>query len=222
MSVTILYTDYSKSIYERLLKTYNSVIPEEVKEKAFKFKNWQDRQAFLIGKLLIWKGLKRLNYKDDCLLKMQFNSYGKPFIDEHTFFNVSHSGNIVVCAFCDGEVGIDVEEIKEIDTDDFIRIFSEREQYYLKNSLNQLNDFFRFWSIKESVIKAEGKGLSIPLQLIDASEKGKIQYGNKIWHITELTLFSNYCCSLATIENAPPVVIEKIDLEIEIIERSEQ
>src|SRR5690606_17840232 len=102
------------------------------------------------GKLLIWKGLTQFSYENDCLTKIQFNSYGKPFIDQNIFFNLSHSGNYVVCAFFMQEIGIDIEEIKEIEIDDFNKIFTEGERKCLKNSNNRTNDFFRYWTMKES------------------------------------------------------------------------
>src|SRR5690606_24435151 len=138
--------------------------------------------------------------ENDCLDRLRSNEYGKPSLDDNTFFNLSHSGKFVICAFHTQEVGIDIEEIKEIDLKDFKSIFTEEEKYKLKHSSNPLKDFYRYWTIKESVIKAEGKGLSIPLQLIDASGNGEVLYGDTTWYITEFSFLENYCCSLATKE----------------------
>lgn len=213
MSVTILYSEYSYPIYEDLLDAYKDILPQEIKEKVPKFRRWQDRQAFILGKLLVWKGLKQFNYEDDCLSKLQFNSYGKPFIDQNIFFNLSHSGQIVICAFFKEEIGIDIEEIKEIEIETFGKIFTSEEKDYLKKSCNPTNDFFRFWTIKESVIKAVGKGLSIPLDLINASNTNAIKYDQTTWYIKEFCWFQNYCCSMATKFNAPPISFFKVEFQ---------
>jgi 4'-phosphopantetheinyl transferase len=210
MSVTVLFTDYDKCIYEGLLEAHKKILPPRVKKKIFKFRRWQDRQAFILGKLLVWKGLKLHRYEDDCLTKLQTNSYGKPYIDGNVFFNLSHSGQFVVCAFYKEEIGIDIEEISHIDTDEFKHIFTEQEQNLLTTSSNPAKDFFRFWTIKESVIKAEGKGLSIPLQQINASREGLVQLENKSWHLKEINLSQDYCCAVATRKKPSSIIIEKV------------
>ena len=212
MNINILFTEYDYPIYELFLDIYKDILPNDVKEKAFKFKRWQDRQAFLIGKLLIWKGLTQFNYENDCLTRIQFNSYGKPYIDQNIFFNLSHSGQYVICAFFTEEIGIDIEEIKEIEIDDFNKIFTEGERKCLKNSRNPTNDFFRYWTMKESIIKAEGKGLSIPLDLIDTSNAKYVIHNNTTWYLEEINCFPKYSCSLATKFKNPRTTLEKIDL----------
>lgn len=214
MSIIILYTDYSYPIYKDLLAKYKRILPANLTEKLFKFRRWQDRQAFLIGKLLLWKGLKQLKYDDNCLTKLHFNNYGKPYIDQINFFNLSHSGNYVICAFYKEEIGIDIEEIKELEIENFKSIFTEQEKSYLKASPKSLKDFFRFWTIKESVIKAEGKGLSIPLQQINASNRTNVVYDQKVWHIMELDLFQNCCCSIATKLKDPSVTLTKVEFNL--------
>jgi len=62
-------------------------------------------------------------------------------------------------------LGVDIEVIKPIDMKIAERFFSRREYQNLiqQHESDQLDYFFKLWSLKESYIKAEGKGLSIPL-----------------------------------------------------------
>jgi len=62
-------------------------------------------------------------------------------------------------------LGVDIEEIKQIDMKIAERFFSPQEYRDLMEQQvsQQLEYFFKLWSLKESYIKAEGKGLSIPL-----------------------------------------------------------
>lgn len=100
-------------------------------------------------------------------IHFQYNDFGKPFVKQipNFFFNVSHSGQWVVLATSDSRVGIDIEEISPIDIGIAKRFFSSEEYEDLANkpSETQLSYFYDLWTLKESYIKALGKGLSIPL-----------------------------------------------------------
>jgi 4'-phosphopantetheinyl transferase len=80
-------------------------------------------------------------------------------------FNISHSGDWVVCAVDNLPVGIDVEKIHDVDLNLSARFFSEEEHKYLLSLeiSKRRNSFFELWTLKESYIKADGRGLSIPL-----------------------------------------------------------
>jgi len=82
-------------------------------------------------------------------------------------FNLSHANGLTSCAVVlDHEIGIDVEDsIRKIDINIADRFFSRQESEYLGQTRekDKKNVFFDFWTLKESYIKAKGKGLSIPL-----------------------------------------------------------
>lgn len=97
--------------------------------------------------------------------------FGKPFalLDgemAHISFNVSHSGDHGLIAYApDGWLGVDVEErIAPRDLDGLIEsALSPVEQAELASADEQarLHEFFKLWTIKESLIKAVGLGISI-------------------------------------------------------------
>ncbi|KQY79957.1 hypothetical protein ASD24_18640 [Paenibacillus sp. Root52] len=96
------------------------------------------------------------------------NAYGKPFLNEHAEhpFNLSHSGDwVVMISGGHGLVGIDVEQTNPIDLQIADRFFAPQEHRYLisQPADMQVETFYRLWTLKESYIKAVGKGLSIPL-----------------------------------------------------------
>jgi len=91
---------------------------------------------------------------------------GKPFVKDFPFhFNLSHSGDFVVCAFGTQEIGVDVEQIKPIDLQLAKRYFHPSEHRYLlaQKEDQRLDCFFSLWTLKESYMKYLGKGMSIPL-----------------------------------------------------------
>lgn len=81
------------------------------------------------------------------------NSFGKPYLTdyENFYFNVSHSGDFVICAISNNEVGVDIQKIKPI-SDSFKEKILGR-----KNA--SLEDFYYRWVLEESYIKFLGKSI---------------------------------------------------------------
>ena len=100
-------------------------------------------------------------------LKIGRQAKGKPISsdDPDIHFNISNSGKMAVYAFSrDSEVGIDLEHIRQIpDLDEMItKNFSTNERKYINASEKDRNSrFFRFWTIKESYLKAIGEGMRL-------------------------------------------------------------
>ena len=106
---------------------------------------------------------------DNNQIKFIKNQYGKPYLQGYTDFkfNISHSGDFVVCAVDDKSIGVDIEEVKNIEYKEISRnCFTENEFNYInqENSNIQLNRFYKIWTLKESYIKYCGQGLSMPLE----------------------------------------------------------
>lgn len=152
--------------YERMNKLM-LYVSEERRVRVLKFLRIEDKQRCLLGDILTRYAICRcLEVKNEQLI-FQYSEYGKPFLAEPggIDFNVSHSGDWVVCAISDNPVGIDVETIKPIDFSIARRFFSKNEYYSLMSTDEhmRLRYFYMLWTLKESYIKAIGKGLSIPL-----------------------------------------------------------
>lgn len=109
---------------------------------------------------------RKLNLRNEQLV-FAVNSHGKPFLRNHKGFqfNISHSGDLVVCAVDYLSVGIDVELIDKPHLEVAKRFFTRDEYRDLisKEGFERVSDFYRLWTLKESYIKAVGRGLSIPL-----------------------------------------------------------
>ena len=93
---------------------------------------------------------------------------GKPRLahTQNIHFSLSHSGTKVMCAVSDSDIGCDVERVAEIDMQIARRFFCAGEY----ESLMQCGDdekrkilFFRYWTLKESFLKATGRGFQLPL-----------------------------------------------------------
>lgn len=180
-------------------------------DKASKFRRWQDAQAFLIGKLLLKRGLSEFGFQDFLLENIQYNAFNRPYFSTGEIdFNISHAGQHVICALSkQRRVGVDIEQVNPVDLQDFANCFTSRELDRLSRSPEFLFDFFSIWTIKEAVIKADGRGLQIPLQQFEAAEQ--IMLGDNTWHIHALKIAHGYVAHLAT-DGAlrEPVIIQNV------------
>lgn len=142
-------------------------LPDEKKEKIRRFRRYEDSLRALTAEVLIRTvSCSKLSLKSDSL-EFKTGPHGKPYLKdyENFHFNLSHSGDWVVCAVSNRLVGIDVEQTKEINLDIAKRFFS-REEYddlSMKKEEERIPYFFDLWTLKESYIKADGRGLAISL-----------------------------------------------------------
>ncbi|MFU0800436.1 MAG: ACPS domain-containing protein [Xylanivirga thermophila] len=142
-------------------------IKPERRAKIRRFHSLEDAQRALIADILLRIVIcSELGIKNKEII-FDKNEYGKPFLKgNHSFhFNISHAGDWVVCATHSSPVGIDIEQIQPISFDIAKRFFSKNEYIDLMNidDLQRLSYFYDLWTLKESYIKAAGKGLFIPL-----------------------------------------------------------
>jgi 4'-phosphopantetheinyl transferase len=190
---------------------YLNLLPENLKEKNSRYIRWQDKHAHLFGKLLLLKGLQMYKYGNEALMYINYNKYDRPFLNDHIDFNISHSGKYVVFTITkDAKLGVDVEEVKKIEFEDFKEVMTDEQWKCIRSADNSYKEFFKYWAIKESVIKADSRGLSIPLTNIHVNGKMVI-CEDKLWHIKEIELDKDYCCYLACNKQHIEIDIQKID-----------
>ncbi len=196
--IDIYYTRFKRQLDKSLFNKYLKLIPNELKEKNSRYMRWQDQHSHLFGKLLLLEGLKKYNYSEDVLYRLHYNEYSRPYLTGNIDFNISHSGQFVVCAIGKSvRLGIDIEEIKNISFDDFEKVMTNEQWELIKIADDPLKMFFKFWTIKESVIKADSRGLSIPLLDIKVIDN-KVSYENNTWYLQDLSsIHEKYCACLA-------------------------
>ena len=196
--IRVLYTRFNQKLPGNFFNQYLTQLPTGLQGKNLRYHRWQDQHSHLFGKLLLLAGLKNYGYADDILNGIQYNQYSRPFIDGNIDFNISHSGEYVLCAIGkDLRLGVDVEEIKEINFDDYRKVMTPEQWQNILSATNPTRSFFKFWTIKESVIKADSRGLSISLLDIHVKEN-KVRYDNQTWYLKVLQLDKDYFACLAT------------------------
>jgi len=164
-----------------------------------------------LGKLMLKNGLEEMGLDND-LEKIQFNKNGKPFL-ENVFFNISHSGNYVVCAITQaGEVGIDLEKPRDISLEDFERNFTKKEWTNITTHSFPLKKFYWYWVRKESIIKALGVNLSYLNKIELESGKDFFIENEKRWFLKDLHFGDN--CFFAICSEVEFGKVEMIKFEI--------
>lgn len=108
-----------------------------------------------------------VSYQD---LVFQTTAEGKPYLvspPQPFHFNLSHSGDWVVCAVDHSPVGIDVQLMEPIDINLAQKVMTpETFRYYISlPSHKQMSYFYDLWTLQESCLKLTGQGLSAIPQL---------------------------------------------------------
>jgi 4'-phosphopantetheinyl transferase len=150
-------------LFLRLLSCVDSKKQERIKQ----FRHWQDAHRTLYADLLVRYIIMRTLGVDRSDIRFSVNAYNKPLFDHPSgfHFNVAHSGKWIVCAINDSPVGVDVEQINDVNLDISRRFFSEDEHSAImqREGPDRRFLFYALWTLKESYLKAMGKGLYQPL-----------------------------------------------------------
>lgn len=90
---------------------------------------------------------------------------GKPWFPAcpQRHFNLSHSGKLALCALADGEVGVDIQEMRAAWRPSLVeRTCRPEERAWLASLGDRGEDFAQLWALKESAGKQTGYGLPYP------------------------------------------------------------
>lgn len=141
-------------------------------DKIKKLKQLKDRQQSLGAGILLLNLLNNLGMKAEGLY---YDENGKPVM-QGVSFNLSHSGDMVVCAISEKPVGIDIEKIKEMKLNVAERFFTQSEKEYLEHFAGdkKKEEFFRLWTMKESYMKYTGEGMKLALDRFEFSFNDKV------------------------------------------------
>ncbi|WP_033708578.1 4'-phosphopantetheinyl transferase superfamily protein [Bacillus cereus] len=208
-----------KNIGNHLFNQFSNLISNEKRERMKRLLNLCDINRTLIGDLLI-RSLVCQKYKiSNEEIRFIYNEYGKPFVENFSdfHFNISHSGEWVVCGTANSNVGIDIEKVSEIEALKLANEFFSDEEFYDISSMNsdeQINYFYDIWTLKESYIKTIGKGLYIPLNSFSIKKESRtlISYKNipKDFYFRQYSIEPNYKISAcAAREEFPQDIIIK-------------
>ncbi len=183
------------------LKELNiSSLPDSRRIKIDRLVHESDKLASACAGLLIDKFIGK---------NLKLNEYGKPYSDEK-FFNISHSGNYVIIAVSDFEVGCDVEMKRELEYERLGKIvFHENERKKLSETDDKGSLFFKLWTSKEAFIKCLGEGFHFKTSELDLSPlPDKFEYKGRTLFFKEYMLKDAEIMLCGEDKNLPDNIIE--------------
>jgi 4'-phosphopantetheinyl transferase len=160
------------------LKRAYDAVPKDRQAKIDFFRFEKDKKLSAGAYLLLKKLLLEENITNP-LFKIE--KYGKAYISnfENIYFNLSHSGKMVLCAISDREVGVDIEYSgPEIDLNIAKLYFYNGEYESIMNSQNPADEFFKYWVLKESYMKYTGLGMNLKLDSFEIKIGDEIKLKN--------------------------------------------
>lgn len=153
------------------------------------------------------EALKICAYRMGIKLKeLKKNSKGAPVPFDGTYWSVSHKPLFAAAVLGKYSMGIDIEEIKPRSSDAvFKKVISEEEQSFCEDN-NKPHYFFRVWTAKEAVLKAEGIGIAglSKCGVVNVPDDSSmlLNYEGKPYHVVQ-TFFKKHIASVIT--NGEPV-----------------
>lgn len=131
-------------------------------------------------------------------VKFGKNEHGKPITDGMEF-NLSHSGDIAVCAVSDKPVGIDIEAVREIRPDAAKRFASAEELEYIGSDPRRL---FEIWTLKEAYFKCVGTGIGSDIKSVTFTVDGDdIRCSEPGFNCKFISIADGYICSVCEKES---------------------
>ena len=172
------------------------------REKTDRFRPEKDRRLSLGAEALLRHAL-RCAGSGAASAGFDYGADKKPYLrDGGLFFNLSHSGIWAVCAVAGYEVGCDVEQVAPIDLKLARRFLPEEYEDILSQPTagERLELFYRYWTLKESFMKATGLGMQLPLDAFRIVRGEKISVvqsvDDRAFSFREFTALSGYKCAL--------------------------
>lgn len=160
---------------KKVFSRYMDMLDETRQEKVRRCRNDEDKKRSLLAGYLLQAGAKEWMMGESGLqadatplsLSYAYGEEGKPrFLEyEKLHFSLSHSGDYVICAFSDQEVGADIQIHRKTGEGIAKRFFSKEDRLLLDRAgSGQLPEdraslFFQIWTVKEAYMKLTGEGM---------------------------------------------------------------
>ncbi len=145
-------------------------------------RNAKDKVRSVCGELLARKLISDACGVSNHQIEFSCTAGGKPFWRGRPdfFFNISHSGNWVAALSGEAETGVDVEKAEPHVEREILPLVLSQEELLRYKALHYdaaKEYFYRLWTLKESLLKAKGCGLSLNPSAITMrlAADGKVQ-----------------------------------------------
>lgn len=217
MAVITYYADTGALEDAELFRRFYERSPSERRSKVDEFYFDKDKRLSLGAWTILSYALDEAGCDPRDIV---CGEYGKPGLKgSDVQFNISHSGERVLCSVSDGPVGCDVEAIAQID----LKI---AENYFFDTEYEQIMEcsgddrywmFFRYWTLKESFMKAVGLGFHLELDAFKVSIGEEITVDQTVddrrYHFREYRAGDGYCYAVCSTDDRFSADMDRISLD---------
>jgi 4'-phosphopantetheinyl transferase len=186
-----------------VIKTKLSFLTLSENELASRFRFEDDKYRFAIARHALRLLLSKYLSLPPLAIHISAEKGQKPRIlnsSSDIRFNISHSGEWILIAVANSEMGVDIEKInpafsyQELLPDHF----SEKEINYISGSANPLAAFYFLWTRKESLIKGRGTGMRDHLRETDILDpEALMALMAESWKLESFNISALYPASVA-------------------------
>ncbi|MBD8525889.1 4'-phosphopantetheinyl transferase family protein [Pseudomarimonas arenosa] len=209
------------------LLAYRSLLTEDERQQIGRFRFENDQIRYLVTRAMLRTTLSRYADLPPSEWRFDYNPYGQPRISSRLpgadwlQFNLSHTKSLIVLAVArHTQLGVDVENFVSrpapLDIASHFFAADEADQLARLPPEAQQRQFYEYWTLKESYIKARGMGLSIPLdqfwfsfpcqRSLDMQVHAELSDDPTRWLFWSMNPFPEYLLSLCVerISRIPP------------------
>lgn len=206
-----------------------SLFSAEERERAERFMREEPRRRFMAAHAALRSVLSGYLALPPADVPIATGTHGKPRLadgevaDDHRF-NLAHSGELALIAVTRGcEVGVDVEQLRPVGHLQEIadRYFTAAESAAISQvgEPERTERFLSTWTAKEAILKAAGRGLSLPLNHCSVTLAANAQWvtladphnapdsAASRWWLQHVKIAGAYVAAVATAEQRtlPPI-----------------
>ena len=189
-----------------------SGLPLKARSKMEGFKRSEDKYLLLTSLFLLSKALFENGYNNYDLRDLEYDHFGRPFFSDSPFdFNISHTADIAVVVFSvNCRVGIDIERNADVDLSDFRTMFAAEQWNKIDSSENKYSTFFYYWTLLESAVKADGRGLSLISSNQTEIIKDQIIIDGEKWFSWHINIDPTIVCCVSSDKESEKIELRQI------------
>ena len=157
----LFYTRLPEKFDGGFLERMRERVLPEVRDEVALCRNRSVVSRRLTGEIMVGEAIRQCWGLERSAYSIVRPQGGKPYVEKRKgiFFNVSHSGDYVVCAVSDQDLGVDIERRGKARLGVARRFFHPEELACLERLPEDGRDrrFFDYWSVKEAFLKYVGQ-----------------------------------------------------------------
>ena len=187
-----------------VLPRHREYISPQRLQKTLRYRMPDDQKRCIAGSVLL-----RYFLGDTAILD---HGFGKPVAENGVCFNLSHSGEWVLLAVDDRDVGCDIESVCFVDAARMGKIvFTDRECRMVETAPDKTGVFFDLWTKKEALLKCMGKGFHREAKSVEVC--GDRFADGEITYYMKTKRFADYTVSVCSVNPDFQMKVEFVDLK---------